>query len=61
MKNKTKVAYLRDLALESNTPFITVTETHLSQDILSAEVAIPGYTIYRSDRTGGRTHGGCAV
>ena len=61
MSNRTKVAHLRDLAAESNTPFISLTETHLSEDILSAEVQIPGYTLYRSDRQGGRTHGGCAI
>ena len=59
--NKTKVAYLSDLAVESSAPFISLTETHLTPDILSAEVSISGYTMYRSDRMGGRTHGGCAV
>ena len=59
--NKTKVSYISDLAAESCTPFIAVTESHLTPDILSAEVAISGYTLYRSDRLGGRTHGGCAT
>ena len=61
MKNRTKVAYLADLAAESTAPFMTLTETHLTPDMKSAEVAIPGYTLYRSDSLGGRTHGGCAV
>ena len=55
-----KVSYLNDLAAESRAPFISITETHLTTDILSAEVHITGYTLYRSDRLGGRTHGGCA-
>ena len=61
MKNRTKVAYLCDLATESNAPFIAIQETHLTEDILSAELQVPGYTLYRSDRLGGRSHGGCAV
>ena len=61
MKNRTKVAHLSDLATESNAPFIAITETHLTADILTAEVHISGYTMYRSDRLGGRSHGGCAV
>ena len=58
MRNRTKVAYLSDLSEESNTPFISITESHLTPDVLSAEVAITGYTVYRSDRLGGRSHGG---
>ena len=61
MKNRTEVAYLCDLATESNAPFIAIQETHLTEDILSAELQVPGYTLYRSDRLGGRSHGGCAV
>ena len=57
MKNKTKVAYLRDLASESNAPFIAIQESHLTGEILSAEIQIFGYTLYRSDREGGRSHG----
>ena len=59
--NKTKVAYLSDLATESQAPFIAMTESHLTADVLSAEVQITDYKLYRSDRLGGRTHGGCAV
>ena len=60
MSNRTKVAYLADLAAESTAPFLTLTETHFTPDMKSAEVAILGYTLYRSDRLGGRSHGGCA-
>ena len=52
---------MSDLALESFAPFIALTESHLTEDILSAEVQISGYNLYRSDRMGGRSHGGCAV
>ena len=39
---------------------IILTETHLSDSVLNAEVSIPGYALFRSDREG-RTHGGtCA-
>ena len=61
MNDRTKVAYLRDLATDSHAPFIAMQETHLTAEVQSAEVQIPGYTLYRSDRLGGRTHGGCAV
>ena len=37
-----------------------MTETHLSDSVVNAEVNIPGYTLYRSDRVG-RTHGGTCV
>jgi endonuclease/exonuclease/phosphatase family metal-dependent hydrolase len=59
--NRTKVAHLSDLANDSNAPFIALQETHLSEAILTAEIQIKGYSLYRSDRQGGRTHGGCAV
>ena len=58
--NKTKVSYLRDLATLKNPFFIVLTETHLSAAILTAEVGIPGYTFFRSDRAG-RSHGGTAA
>ena len=37
-----------------------LTESHLNDSVLSAEVSIPGYTLYRSDREG-RTHGGTCI
>ena len=48
------------MARLSNCLSIVLTETHLSDNILSAEVNIPGYTLYRSNRVG-RTHGGTCV
>ena len=58
---KNKVCYLRDLAQESNSPFIIVTETWLTDQILDAEVSIPNYILHRSDRANGRSHGGSCI
>ena len=51
---------MKNLAIESNAPWIALTETWLNPDILSAEVQIKGMNLYRADREG-RTHGGCAL
>ena len=58
---KNKVLYLIYLAKESNSPFIVVTETWLTENILDAEIRIPGYILYRSDRANGRSHGGSCL
>ena len=55
--NKSKVPYLADLANETKAPFICVTESHLTPEVLDAEISIPGYDVFRSDRVG-RSHGG---
>ena len=52
MSNKTKVSYLRDLATLKNPLFVILTVTHLNDGILTAEVDIPGYTLFRTDRAG---------
>ena len=44
------------MARRINPLSILLTESHLNDNILSAEVSIPGYTLYRSDRVG-HTHG----
>ena len=54
--NQSKIPYLQDLANDSNAPFICITESHLHEDILDAELQIKNYTLFRSDRKG-RTHG----
>ena len=56
--NRTKVNFIRDTALESNAPFIVLTETHLKPEILDAEVKIEGWSLYRADRGPGKSHGG---
>ena len=45
------------MARESNSPFICLTETHLTPDVLDAEISIEGYNLFRSDRLN-RSHGG---
>ena len=40
---------------------IILTETHLTSSILDAEVSIPGYIMFRTDRSESRTHGGCTI
>ena len=59
--NKSKVNYIRDTALQSNAPFIVLTETHLKPEIFDAEVKIDGWSLYRSDRGPGKSHGGVAI
>ena len=46
--------------LDSNALVSALTETHLSPDILDAEVQIEGYTLFRADRIL-RSHGGVAM
>ena len=59
--DRTKVAYLSHLTAEDNAAFVALQETHLTPDVLPAEVHMEGYTMFRCDREGGRTHGGVAV
>ena len=59
--NRNKVKYLRDTAIQSNAPFIALTETHLKPEIQDAEVKIEGWSLYRSDRGPGKSHGGVAI
>ena len=55
--NQSKVPYLCDLAKTKNSPLICLTETHLTHEILDAEISINGYNLFRSDRQK-RSHGG---
>ena len=59
--NRNKVKYLRDTAIQSNAPFIVLTETHLKPEISDAEVAIEGWSLYRADRGPLKSHGGVAI
>ena len=59
--NRNKVKYLRDTAIQSNAPFIVLTETHLKPEISDAEVAIKGWSLYRADRGPLKSHGGVAI
>ena len=60
-KNKTKVEYLRLMALEENVNIIAVTESHLNESVQLAEVAMTGFQLYRADRAAGTKKGGVAV
>ena len=44
-----------------NSSMIVITESWLSSDVEDAELNVSGWVLYRSDRGGGRSHGGCAV
>jgi hypothetical protein len=54
-----KVSYLRDLVSSSYSgiKIIALTESHLHPDVLDAEIALPGFLSFRSDRDS-RSHGG---
>lgn len=41
---------LQELATEEDIDFMAITETHLSSDILDAEINLENYTIFRADR-----------
>ena len=58
--DQSKIPYLSDLAMQTNAPFICLTETHLTPNILDAEISISGYYLFRSDRKD-RSHGGVAI
>ena len=51
---------LQELMVELKTIIAALTETHLTPDILDAEVNIDGYHLFRADRAG-RQQGGVGV
>ncbi|XP_076045873.1 uncharacterized protein LOC143028125 [Oratosquilla oratoria] len=51
---------LEELAAEDSTIFIALTETHLNDAILDAEINIQNFTLFRADRVD-RSHGGVAL
>ena len=58
-----KVGFLYDQTVRNNSLFVGVTETWLQEGVMDAEVShsFPGYSLHRSDRTGGRQGGGVAL
>ena len=60
-KQSFKTKYLADIA--SNKLFIALTETWLSNGVKDAEIAIPGFSLLRSDRVSSNNypHGGVAI
>ena len=55
-----KVKMTGEIMKNSGTVIAALTETHLNEEILDAEVAICGYQVFRSDRVG-RIRGGVAL
>ena len=58
--NQNKIPVLRELAIDENRDILALTETHLNNDILNAEISMQNYTIYTADRIA-RSHGGVAL
>ena len=56
-----KVGHLREMALQNQALFVALTETQLNEEIYDAEICMDGYTIFRADRTLGRSKGGVAI
>ena len=56
-----KVGYLREMAIQNRALFVALTETQLNEEIYDAEICMEGYTIFRTDRTLGRSKGGVAM
>ena len=52
---------LGERALFDGVVLVAVVETHLSEQILDAEVKMEGYQIFRADRLQGRKKGGVAI
>ena len=57
---KDKTTRLSEIAREENAIIIAITESHLREETLSAEVEIPGFYIQRMDRAGQIKKGGVA-
>ena len=59
--HKEKVAMLYERAKESNSFIVALTESHLRSEIQDAEIAMPGFQLFRADRTEGIRKGGVVV
>ena len=53
--------HLRLIAYEENVNLIGITESHLNENIQSAEVSMGGFQLYRADRVAGTKKGGVAI
>ena len=58
--NQMKVPFLSEFAEQTKPLFICVTESHLSDEILPAEIHIENYTMHRTDRVN-RERGGVGI
>ena len=59
-KLSNKVPMIEEILYESNCLCAILVETHLKEEMFDAEVHIPGYTLYRSDRIN-RIQGGVII
>ena len=58
-KDRSKVSQLSDRMVLDNAIGAFLTETWLTSDVIDAEIDIPGYSVFRSNRNG-CVHGGVA-
>lgn len=56
-KFKGKVKLLAEMAQVENALILSLTESHLTQNIREAEINITNYTSFRTDRSGSRKKG----
>ena len=61
MSAKHKVCMLSELAVEENAGIIALTESHLNSDIMDAEVEMPDFELFRSDRIGANRRGSMSL
>ena len=59
-KKRFKTMMIKEWAIERNSQLISLTESHLNEDILDAEINIDGFNIFRADRNQ-TTKGGVIV
>ena len=59
MSNKTKMDQLTIMIAKTSAYAVVITESWLTEEILDAEVAIQGFSIYRADRSGCKRGGVC--
>ena len=59
-KKRYKTGFIKEMAIERNSQLISLTESHLNEEILDAEINIDGFNIFRADRTQ-TTKGGVIV
>ena len=57
-RNRHKLAVLGETAVDENICIISLTETHLDNTYLEAEISLDGFESFRSDRAMGQRRGG---
>ena len=56
-----KLNELKTISSDNKCQVLCLTETHLTPDVLNAEIFIPNFKIYRKDRAVGKEGGGSLV